>query len=107
MTIHRHFGVASRTALGGAEQPSGFVRDAIQTRNIIRLPAQHPPYGAVDSVDSSRPLFIQSTSSPFKRGKLSQALIDILCVFVGVLVVCITAASFPVGLFILLFVSLR
>lgn len=42
---------------------------------------------------------------PLERGKALQTFIDCLAVASAVLVVCITAASLPVGLFLLFFAS--
>jgi hypothetical protein len=54
-----------------------------------------------------REIYIPSAfgEPPLKRSKLAQALIDIACVFVGLLLLCATAASIPVSLFLLFFCS--
>jgi hypothetical protein len=44
--------------------------------------------------------------SPFERGEIAQALIDSLCVIVGIPLLCMIAARGPVCLFVLFFVGL-
>lgn len=70
--------------------------------------------GGVSTDDPSRggalPLLpsgslIEPSRSPLKRGGALQSLFDILAVVACALLVCVTAASLPVALFLLIFAS--
>ena len=90
----RNFGIMSGPAsLRGVSTDRPATRDAIQTRDFI------PPLPASSILHAACP--------PFKRGELTQTLIDVVCVFFGLLLLFATAASIPLALFLLLFVNLH
>jgi hypothetical protein len=91
-----------RLSRASSTSPSA-TRDAKIPRDSNSVTSQHPPcIGLVNSEGSNLPLFIPA-SPPFERSKVGQALIDCITVTFGIFFLCMTAASVPVALFLLIF----
>lgn len=103
---HRNFGIMNGpVSLGGTSTDRPTTRDAILPRDSIQSASQHPPcIGLVNSEGSNLPLFIPA-SDPFERGKLVQALIDVITVVFGLLFLCALAASVPLAVVIMFLVQ--